>query len=206
MNLKFVVAIGYSEGGIEHLLKFFDNTPHDQATYVILRHVPIGQRGLLRDVLQRHSKLEIVEAEDGMAIENDKVYIPPSNSYMTIKNDTFYLHQRLLEHSYYNSTIDTFLESLAKDKAHKSIAVILSGNGADGAVGVAHIHKAGGLVIAQAPATCSHPQMPQAVIDTQGVDQVLAPHEMPAFITKHVDPVLKNENLVRTLKRKPEAR
>jgi two-component system CheB/CheR fusion protein len=200
MGLKFIVAIGYSEGGLEPLLTFFDHVPHDEATYIILRHIPIGQRGALREILLRHSKLEIVEAEDGMPIENDVVYIPPSTSYLSIKNDTLYLHPRVMESRSYNYAINTFLQSLAEAKADKSIAVVLSGNGFDGAAGVTHIHQAGGIAIAQIPASCSNPEMPQYAIDTKCVDKILLPSEMPAFITRHVHPILNNENVVKRLK------
>lgn len=200
MNIKFVVAIGYSEGGLEPLMTFFDHVPHDQATYIILRHIPIGQRGALGEILQRHSKLRIVEVQDGMPIENDVVYIPPSTSYLIIKHDTLYLQPRIMESRNYNYSINIFLESLAQAKGEKSIAVILSGNGFDGAVGATQIQKAGGLVIAQDPATCTNPQMPASAIDTGCVDKMLPPAEMVDFITKHVHPILNNANLIKRMK------
>ena len=200
MNFKFVVAIGYSEGGLEPLLTFFDHVPHDQATYVILRHIPIDQRGALADILKRHSKLEIKEAEDGKKIENDVVYIPPSSSYLLIQNDKLYLRSRAKETRNYNYSIDVFLESLAKSKREKSIAVILSGNGVDGAEGVMQIKEAGGVVIVQDPQSCSCPAMPLRAIETGCVHQILRPAEMPAFITKYVHPILNNANLVKRLK------
>lgn len=200
MNLKFVVAIGYSEGGLEPLLTFFDHVPHDQATYIILRHIPIGQRSVLNDVLEQHSKLKIVEAEDGMPIENDLVYIPPSNSYLTIKSDRLYLESRVHESRGYNYSINTFLESLAQAKGERSIAVILSGNGFDGTVGVTRVHEAGGMVIAQEPASCTFPEMPKSAIDTHCVHHILRPSDMPDVITKHVHPILNNANIVKRLK------
>lgn len=199
MNLKFVVAIGYSEGGLEPLLTFFDQVPHDQATYIILRHIPLGQRGALSEVLQRHSKLAIKEAEDGKKIENDVVYIPPSTSYLTIKNDRLYLKSRALETKNYNYSIDTFLQSLAEAKGEKSIAVILSGSGHDGVVGATQIKKSGGIVIVQEPSSCSCPEMPIRAIETGSVHKILPPSEMPDFITKYVHPILNNANLVKRL-------
>ena len=200
MNLKFVVAVGYSEDGLAPLLTFFDHVPHDQATYIILRHIPIGQRSVLKEILNRHSKLEILEAENGVAIENDKVYIPPPSSYITIKNDKLYLQPRIHESANYNFLIDIFLKSLAADKGEKSMAVILSGAGVDGAKGVTEIYKAGGTVFAQKPESCINPEMPQSAIDTNCVHYILLPSEMPGVLTKHVTPLLKNPNEVRRLK------
>lgn len=200
MGLKFVVAIGYSEGGLDPLCTFFDHVPHDQATYIILRHIPIGQRGALREILQRHSKLEIKEVKDGLPIENDKVYIPPSQSYLVIKNDILYLKPRVMETKSYNYSIDFFLQSLAEDKAEKSIAVILSGNGFDCAVGVTCIHAASGITIAQDPASCNNPEMPLIAINTGCVDKILRPAEMPDFISSYLHHILNNANLVTNLK------
>ncbi len=200
MNFKFVVAIGYSEGGLEPLLTFFDHVPHDQATYIILRHIPIDQRSALTEILKRHSKLEIKEAEDGEQIKNDVVYIPPSSSYLLIENDILYLQSRAKETRNYNYSIDIFLESLAKAKGEKSIAVILSGSGVDGAEGAIQIRKSGGVVIVQDPASCSCPSMPLRAIETGCVYKMLRPAEMPDFITKYVHPILNNTNVVKRLK------
>src|SRR3954452_4900908 len=102
MNVKFVVAIGYSEGGLEPLFKFFDHVPHDQATYVVLRHVPRDQRGILNEILKRHSKLDILEAGNGMEIEIDIVYIPRCDSYLTIDDNYLQLQLRSLYTTPYN--------------------------------------------------------------------------------------------------------
>lgn len=200
MSTKFVVAIGYSEGGLEPLLTFFDHVPHDQATYVILRHIPIGQRSALSEILKRHSKLKILEVEDGIAIQNDIVYIPPTDSYITIKDDKLYLHNRVQESRNYNLAINVFLESLAEAKADKSIAVLLSGGGFDGAAGVTRVHEAGGLVIVQKPETCSEKGIVENAIKTGSVDHVLLPSEMPEVILKYANPILSNANGVKRLK------
>jgi two-component system CheB/CheR fusion protein len=201
MNLKFVVAVGYSEGGLTSLLSFFDHVPHDQATYIILRHIPVGQQSVLKEILNRHSKLEIMEVEDGMKIENDFIYIPPSSSYITIQNDKLYLHPRVHEKINYNYSINVFLQSLAREKGKKSIAIILSGNGSDGAEGVTHIYRAGGIVFAQSPDSCINPEMPQSAIDTKCVHHILLPSEMPPMVVKHAAPRLKNANEMRRLKK-----
>ena len=199
MSTKFVVAIGYSEGGLEPISTFFDHVPHDHVTYVILRHIPVGQRSLIGDILQRHSKLKIMEVEDGMSIENDVVYIPSSTSYLTIADDKLYLHPRVHDSRNYNYSVNTFLESLAVAKGEKAVAVILSGNGVDGAVGVTQIHERGGLVIAQEPASCENPGMPENAIGTNCVHHVLPPSDMPGAIARHILPLLKRPNVISRL-------
>src|SRR5688572_30126764 len=97
MTERFVVAIGSSAGGLDAMKTFFDHTPHDNVTYVILRHIPIAHQSVLQEILQRHSKLQILEAEDGVLIKKDHVYIPPSSMYMTIKNNQLYLRPRIVD-------------------------------------------------------------------------------------------------------------
>jgi len=200
MPNRFIVALGYSEGGIDSIKTFFDYTPHDQATYIILRHIPIAARSELHEILKRYSKLTIAEAEDNTEIKKDTIYIPPASSYITIKNNKFRLTPRVNQLHAYNRSIDIFLESLAKEKGEKSIAIIFSGVGDDGTKGVSLIKKAGGMVMAQIPESCSYPDMPRNAIATGFVDHILLPSEMPEMVTKHVNPILKNANEMVRLK------
>ncbi len=82
MQDRFIVAIGSSAGGLQPMLTFFDFTPHDQATYIILRHLPFDCQSQLQHILKRHSKLTIVEDENNTPIEKDTVYIPPPSTYI----------------------------------------------------------------------------------------------------------------------------
>jgi two-component system CheB/CheR fusion protein len=162
---------------------------------VLIRHIPIAHQSVLHEVLQRHSKLEILQAEDGELIKKDHVYLPPSNMYMTIKNNRLYLRPRIVEDSTGNWSINIFLESLAKDKGRQAIAVILSGGGSDGAKGAFSIKEAGGCVIVQKPESCEHSSMPLNTIRTGIVDHILMPSEMPDAILKHTNAILKTGNM-----------
>jgi chemotaxis response regulator CheB len=197
---KFVVAIGSSAGGLAPMLSFFDFTPHDQATYVILRHVPIDHKSQLHKILGRHSKLKIVEAENNTPIVKDIIYMPPASMFMTIKNDRLYLQTRIERSLFPNYSVDVFFNSLAEAKGNKCIAVILSGSGSDGTKGSIAINKAGGLVIAQTPESCVHSAMPLNVIKTGIVDHILNPKEMSPVILQRVNTILKTTNEVQNLK------
>ncbi|MCW3107946.1 MAG: chemotaxis protein CheR [Segetibacter sp.] len=191
MKNKFVVAIGSSAGGLDPMLSFFDFTPHDQATYIILRHVPIDHQSQLHTILGRHSKLKIVQAENDTLIEKDTIYMPSASMYMTIKNDRLYLQKRIEQPLFPNWSVDVFFNSLAEAKGNKCIAVILSGTGSDGTKGAISINKAGGMVIAQTPASCVHSAMPLNVIKTGIVDHILNPAEMSPVILQRVNTILK---------------
>jgi len=199
MDDRFIIAIGSSAGGLVALKEFFDAVPHDQASYVILRHIPVSFRSELHKILKRHSKLDIIEVEDGMKISKDIVYIPPPYANLSIKNSTFYLHKRENEFNG-NWAIDFFLESLAREARGKCIAVILSGAGSDGSKGIEHIKNSGGSIIVQKPVSCEHTGMPISAIDSGFVDFVLLPSEMPGMIQQVVTNVLKTSNMLSNLK------
>ena len=199
MSNKFVIAIGSSAGGLDPMRTFFDHVPHDQATYIILRHLPIEYKSVLHDILRRHSKLEIIEAADNEIIQKDKVYMAPPSMDMTIIGDKLKLHLRVTKSRILNNSIDSFLISLAESKGKNSIAVILSGGGSDGTRGIADIKAAGGMVIAQDPETCEFPFMPESAIKSGYVDHILPVAEMPSLIQRHANSIIKNENVVEKL-------
>lgn len=199
MKNKFVVAIGSSAGGLDPLMSFFDFTPHDQATYIILRHIPFEYQSQLHLILEKHSKLKILEAENDALIENDTIYMPPASMYMTIKNDRLYLQKRVEAALFPNWSVDVFLNSLAEAKGNKSVAVILSGAGSDGTKGATLVHEAGGMIIAQTPNSCEHSSMSENVIATGIVDHILLPLDMPHIILQHLETILKNANEVQKL-------
>ena len=194
-----MVAIGSSAGGLQPLMSFFDCTPHDQATYIILRHMPFDYQSQLQNILQKHSKLIIVEAKNETIIEKDTIYMPPASMYMTIKEDRLYLQKRTKETLFPNWSINVFFNSLADAKGKKSIAIILSGAGSDGSKGAVSVSQAGGMVIAQTPDSCQHSSMPKNVIKTGIVDHILPTIEMPHIVLQHVNTILKNANEVQKL-------
>ncbi|MES2648842.1 MAG: chemotaxis protein CheB [Bacteroidota bacterium] len=186
MEKKYIVALGSSAGGLKPMLTFFDNTPNDHATYIILRHLQVNARSLLGYILKRHSKLSIVEVENGMLIEENKIYTQPPGSYITIRNGYLYLHPSTKYSMYPNKSIDIFLKSLAETTTSESIVIILSGRGSDGAKGVGLIKEKGGLILVQKPQSCEYPSMPESSIKTGAVDLELLPDEMPGAILKQI--------------------
>ena len=171
------------------MISYFDYTSHGQATYVIIRHVPVEHRNKLQEVLQHHCKLPIVEASNNMMIENDKVYMPLASMYMFIQNDRLYLKERLSYGHITNWSLDIFLHSLAESKKNRSIAIILSGRGSDGSKGAISVKGAGGMVIAQELDSCEYKEMPGNVIKNGPVDHILLPSQMPKVVLQHISSI-----------------
>jgi len=183
LKKRYITAIGGSAGALDPLKIFFDHTPNDQVTYVVVRHLSPTYKSVLKKILDKHSRLEIIEVEDGMLLENNKVYLPPSDKYMVLEQGVFHLLER---QEGPNRAIDTFMKSVAWNIGDRSIAVILSGAGSDGVKGAEFVKNAGGLVIAQLPESCEHASMPAHAIKSGNVDYVVLPSQMPRIILDHV--------------------
>ncbi|QJD97191.1 chemotaxis protein CheR [Mucilaginibacter robiniae] len=191
-NPEYIIAIGASAGGMEEINAFFDHTPLDSVSYVIIQHLSPDFKSRMVELLSRHSKLLVLEAEEGLEVQSNTVYLIPNNQYMTIEGNRLRLTPK--ENSRRpHLTVNTFLKSLAINSGKHAIAVILSGLGTDGTEGTKAIKKAGGMVIARNPEETEFSSMPSNAIATGLVDFVLEPEQMPVaiqdFIT-HADKLM----------------
>ncbi|HEX8529766.1 MAG TPA: chemotaxis protein CheB, partial [Cytophagales bacterium] len=184
-SAQHIIALGASAGGIEAIFEFFDYTPLDEVSYVVIQHLSPDHQSRLAELLTRHSKLTISLAEDHMPVERNKVYVIHHQVYMTIEAGKLRLTAKK-EKKAPHRTINTFFSSLAADQGEKAIGIILSGTGTDGAEGVTAIKKAGGFILVQDPATATYADMPAHALTTGCADTVLSPRAMPRAIQHYV--------------------
>ncbi|MEO6948732.1 MAG: chemotaxis protein CheB, partial [Ginsengibacter sp.] len=182
---QYIIAIGASAGGLEEITSFFDHTPLDGVSYIIVQHLSPDFKSRMVELLARHSKLEVLEAEDEMTVEVNQVYLIPNDKFMTINNGKLYLSKKDKAHGP-NLTINRFFNSLALDSGRKAIGIILSGLGYDGTEGIKSIKNEGGMIIARNPETSDFNSMPSNAIATGLVDFVVEPSAMPDIIENYV--------------------
>ena len=180
-----IIAIGASAGGMEEINSFFDHTPLDGVSYIIIQHLSPDFKSRMVELLARHSKLVVEQAENGMAVKSNQVYLIPSDKFMTIRKGNLYLTNKENVKGPH-LTINKFFNSLATDYGKKAIGIILSGLGSDGTEGIKAIKKAGGVVMARDPETSEFGSMPSHAIATGLVDFVLEPALMPGAIEEYV--------------------
>ena len=180
-----IIAIGASPGGLEEINTFFDHTPLDGVSYVIVQHLSPDFKSRMVELLNRHSKLTVKQAENEMTVQSNQVYLIPNDKYMTIMDSKLYLNDKVKIQGPH-LTINQFFNSLAKDSGKKASGVILSGLGSDGSEGVMAIKKAGGMIIARNPDTTAFSSMPTNAIATGSVDFILEPELMPGTIEDYV--------------------
>ncbi|MFA4870129.1 MAG: chemotaxis protein CheB [Pedobacter sp.] len=194
MNVpEYVIAIGASAGGLEEINSFFDHTPLDGVSYIVVQHLSASFKSRMVEVLAKHSKLVVEEATDGKLVECNQVYLIPHDKYMTIEQNRLYLTDKE-EVKGSHLTINMFFKSLAADCGRKAIGIILSGLGNDGSEGLVAIKNAGGMVMARNPENSIFPSMPSKAIATGMVDFVMEPAAMPGAIEDYV----KHEGFLQT--------
>jgi two-component system CheB/CheR fusion protein len=184
-NKQYIIAIGASSGGLEAISAFFDYTPLDGVSYILIQHLSADFKSQMAQILSRHTQLQVVDVTNDIKIESNKVYLIPSSNFMVIKNGKLILSDKK-DIKRPHLTIDHFFTSLAKERGDRAIGVILSGTGRDGSNGIDAIKKAGGIAIVQDPATASFNEMPLAAIATGCADMVLSPEAMPQVIEDYV--------------------
>jgi len=182
---EYIIAIGASAGGLEEINSFFDHTPLDGVSYIVVQHLSADFKSRMVEVLAKHSKLSVQEATEGILVETNRVYLIPHDKFMTIQKGHLYLREKEKTKSPH-LTINTFFNSLAIDSGNRAIVVVLSGLGNDGAEGLIAVKKAGGMVMARNPETSSFPSMPSKAIATGMVDFILEPASMPGAIEDYV--------------------
>ena len=181
-----VVGIGCSAGGLEALDAFLAHLPPDTGmAFVIIQHLDPNYVSTLPELLQRSTRMPVVEAADRLLVKPNSIYIIPPNKDIALHQGRLHL-QAPTERRGLRLPVDFFFRSLAEAQREKAVGVILSGMGSDGMLGLGAIKEASGLAVVQAPATAKADSMPNSAIKTGIVDIVAAPEELPARIISYL--------------------
>ena len=186
----FVVCIGASAGGLEALERFFKNcNPSLNAAFVVIQHLSSDYKSMMDDLINRYTDIQVNMIEDQMRVKPRNIYLIPAGTTIELAQGHFVVSQK--QSKTLTLPIDIFLHSLAKQMGNRSIAVILSGTGSDGSRGATAINASGGFVIAQTPEDARFDGMPQNLINTGVVDEILPVTDIPRRIEKFIDnPIL----------------
>ncbi len=179
-----IIAIAASAGGVSALSLLLARLPAKLgAAVVIVQHVDPRHRSLMPQVIGRQSRMPVVHGEEGMELEPDHVFLAPPDRHMLIKRrGTLTLTDSELV-NFVRPSADLLFESVAAAYGDRAIAVVLTGSGHDGALGVTAIKQRGGTVVAQDEASSEFFGMPSAAIKTGAVDFVLPLEEMAPTLT-----------------------
>jgi two-component system CheB/CheR fusion protein len=189
-----VIAMGGSAGAFASFKGFFTHMSAESGmAFVIIIHLDPNHKGQVADLIKTFTVMPVIEAMDGMQLEENKVYVIPANKDMGLHNRRLLLLNPTMPNGY-RQPIDYFLQSLADDQWNRAVGIIFSGMGSDGETGVRMIKEKLGMVMVQDPQTAQYNSMPLAAISTNLVDYVLSPEEMPVKLIQYMNhPVLAEE-------------
>ena len=193
-----IVGIGASAGGLVALEQFLQQTPPDSGmAYVVVQHLDPTQKALLPELLQHVTAMPVREVQQDMRVEPDCVYVIPPNAELTVAGGALRLAEPA-EPRGMRLPINVLFSSLASTQSERAIAVVLSGMGADGTLGLQAIKAVGGLTVVQEPATAQFDSMPASAIAAGCADIVAPAGDLPARILSYVarvrDPALGHDD------------
>ncbi|MEG4074881.1 CheR family methyltransferase [Microcoleus sp. Pol14C2] len=173
-----IVGIAASAGGLAAFTGLLSHLPIDTGmAFVLIQHLDPNHKSLLSEILARTTQMPVNEVKDGVAVEPNQVYVIPPNTKMVLSKGVLQLSPREKIYGKYLPG-DAFFTSLAIDRGHKAIAVVLSGGDGDGSLGLKAIKAAGGMTFAQCQDTAKFDSMPNTAVATGNVDFVLPPEKI----------------------------
>jgi len=182
-----IVGIGASAGGLKEFELFFKNMPSTkELAFVIIQHLSPNHKSILADIVNRYTEMDVCQIKNNMAIQPGKVYIIPPNNLVLLDKEKLIL-KKPKNQQRVNLPIDFFFRSLKDNKAERAVALVLSGTGSDGSLGIKEVKEAGGLTIVQQPDTADYNGMPRSAIETGLIDFIIPVEEMPQVILSYVE-------------------
>jgi len=161
-----LVGLGGSAGGVEALMQFFGLMPADTGmAFVVVLHLSREHESRLAEVLRAKTGMLVEQVTEPVRVEPNRVYVVPPDKNLYMSDGQIRLAERGQDNGH-PAPIDLFFRTLADNYRDRAVAVVLSGAGADGSVGVRRIKEEGGVNIAQEPGEPEYAQMPRAAIET----------------------------------------
>lgn len=178
------IVIGASTGGPKALLSMIRQFPENLPVPVfIVQHMPKGFTASFAKRLDAESAVEVLEAKDGMAVQNGKIYLAPGDSHMRIDREQIRLTSEDKIHGV-RPAVDHLFESAAQAYKNGLIGIILTGMGRDGSNGMSEIKKNGGYTIAQDQESSVVYGMPGNAVQAGVIDEIADLKTVPAIIKR----------------------
>nr|MBF0222544.1 chemotaxis protein CheR [Desulfobulbaceae bacterium] len=182
-----IVGIGASAGGLKALQQFFSNMqPETGIAFVIIQHLSPDYKSMMVELLNKHTKMAVCRAQDGMEMEPDHIYLITPRKNITTMNGKLFLAEQV-ERQGLNLPIDNFFRSLAEDQGERALGIILSGTGSDGTRGLRAIKAEGGTIFVQSEESAEFDGMPRCAIATGLADFILSPEQMPVQLLQFIN-------------------
>lgn len=197
---RFWIGIGASAGGLDAIKDFLSHLKFKDAVYIIAQHLDPSHPTILKELLEKVTKLPIYMLEEDTKPEEGSIYIISPGHNARIEDEKICLSPAAIIGP--KPSINELFCSMAEEIKEKSVGIILSGTGSDGAVGITAIKAAGGFTFAQDNKSAKYSGMPRSALDTGFVDLVHSPQQIAKELPKLIETSEENERIVKEPKDK----
>lgn len=179
---RIVVGLGASAGGLEVLERFLKLMPVDTGfSFLVIQHLAPAMPSLLSEILGRATTMRVADAEHGVSIEANTVYVLPPNRDLSLEGDTLIVEAPRTTGGLH-LPIDTCFTSMASQLGAGAVGIVLSGTGHDGTQGCRAILDGGGKTLVQWPEEAAYSGMPSSAIEAGNASHVLTLEQMPEVL------------------------
>ena len=182
-----VVVIASSTGGPAALVRVLPTLRlADNAALLVVQHMPAGFTAALADQLSERAGYRVREAEEGDALEPGLALVAPGGKHLVVeRSGRVSLSNEPAVHGV-KPAADVTLKSAAQAYGARTVGVVLTGMGRDGALGLAAVKAAGGRTLAQDRGSSTVYGMPRAAVEMGVVDEVVTLDHVGSVVSKLV--------------------
>jgi len=172
-----LIAIGASTGGTIALREVLIRLPKTTTGIIITQHMPEGFTKSFAENLNNECEIEVMESDDNLKVMMGTAMIAKGNTHLEIVRSGAYFVSKVVRDkglvNRHRPSVDVMFDSVAQNVGKNALAILLTGMGKDGAIGLKTIKDAGGTTIAQNEASCVVYGMPKAAVELGAADYVL---------------------------------
>lgn len=180
-----LIVIGGSAGSLQVILETIRNLKEDLSfPIVLILHRKAQAESILPKLLQQFSAIDVIEIEDKTEIDNNKIYIVPSDYHLLFESRNVVSLDSSEKMNYSRPSIDVTFRSAAEIFEQSVIGILLSGANSDGVEGLKYIKKNHGKVWIQDPETADVDYMPRQAIQNVEYDLIVQPNNLANYINQ----------------------
>ncbi len=180
-----VILIGASTGGPPVILSLLSALrPPCGLPIVVVQHIARGFADGLAEWLSQSSGHQVMVVNQPLPVQAGRVYLANDGAHLVFASRQMVVPSESPPELYQRPSVNLMFESAVAGFGRRAVAVLLGGMGSDGVRGLAELHRAGAMTLAQDPATCCVGSMPAAAIEAGVIDQVLAPDRIAAMLQR----------------------
>jgi two-component system chemotaxis response regulator CheB len=187
---KQIIVMGASTGGTEALREVLTQLPSGLPPILIVQHIPAGFSKTFAERLNSKCNFEVREASFGDRADPGTALVAPGGYHMEIqwKDDHYWirLHQGPEVH-HQRPAVDILFHSAAECAGNYATAVLLTGMGIDGALGMKSLKEKGARTLAQDEASCVVYGMPKEAVKLHAVDRVVSLKCIPQVLLRQLE-------------------